>query len=166
MRVRFVTVALALFAACTMASGAFASPAFEQNANASMTKPKPRRKTVSKPAAPAASGDTATMQGESKPKPRRMKKKAAPQGVPTGAQNCIDALITMAATDPLPDYEGRPADIINNGLLWTDAKSKCSIGTDAALRLKVFSLAAAWRAKDASRVRTLLPDIKSSAPQN
>lgn len=86
-------------------------------------------------------------------------------GVPTGVQNCIDALIEIAANDPLVPYDGRAEEIINNGLMWNDPKSKCSVGTDSALRLKLFNLSNAWRRNNASEVRSLLQEIKSSAPQ-
>jgi len=86
-------------------------------------------------------------------------------GIPTGAQNCIDRLTEIAAADPLPSYEGQPEQIINDGLMWSDEKSKCSIGSDAALRLKVFDLSNAWRLNDAAKVRSLLAEIKQAAPQ-
>ena len=86
-------------------------------------------------------------------------------GVPTGVQNCIDRLIEIAAADPFPAYEGQAEQIINDGLLWNDEKSKCSIGTDAALRSKVAEAGNAWRMKDAAKVRTLLGEIKQAAPQ-
>lgn len=87
------------------------------------------------------------------------------RGVPSGMKNCLDHLTQMAANDPLIDYEGHPSEIINNGLLWNDPKSKCSVGSDSSLRLKVSSLATAWMMKDAARVRSLLEEIKSAAPQ-
>ena len=86
-------------------------------------------------------------------------------GVPTGVQNCLDHLIEMASADPLIAYEGHPSEIINNGLLWNDPKSKCSVGADSSLRLKVSNLATAWQQKDAATVRSLLQEIKSAAPQ-
>ncbi len=87
-------------------------------------------------------------------------------GIPTGVQNCLDRLIEIAAADPLPSYEGQPEQIINDGLMWNDEKSKCSIGTDQALRLKVSELANAWRMKDAAKVRSHLTEIKQAAPQS
>ena len=87
------------------------------------------------------------------------------RGVPSGMKNCLDHLSQMAANDPLIDYEGHPSEIINNGLLWNDPKSKCSVGSDSALRLKVSNLATAWKMKDAAKVRSLLDEIKSAAPQ-
>jgi hypothetical protein len=64
----------------------------------------------------------------------------------------------MAAADPLIDYEGHPSEIINNGLLWNDPKSKCAV-TDEAQRKKLFELATAWRMKDASKVRSMLQEM-------
>ena len=99
---------------------------------------------------------------------RKSGKKANPKtmrGVPAGVQACLDHLSQMAATEPMTPYEGHPAEIINNGLLWNDAKSKCSIGTDAQLRLKVGKLSTAWAQKDAATVKSLLEEIKSAAPK-
>jgi len=82
--------------------------------------------------------------------------------VPMGVENCLNHLAKMAAADPLIDYEGHPSEIINNGLLWNDPKSKCAI-TDEAQRKKVFELANAWRMKDASKVRSLLQEMGATA---
>ncbi len=98
-------------------------------------------------------------------KKKRPARKKAETGIPKGVHNCIDALIKMAAADPLINYEGRPSDIINNGLLWNDPKSKCSIGDDKDLRLKLLNVGNAWRQKDAASVRSLLQEVKSAAPQ-
>jgi len=87
------------------------------------------------------------------------------RGVPAGVPACLEHLSQMAATEPMTPYEGHPEEIINNGLLWNDAKSKCSIGTDPQLRLKVGNLAKAWRQKDAATVKSLLEEIKSAAPK-
>jgi len=87
------------------------------------------------------------------------------RGVPTGVQACLDHLSQMASTEPITPYEGHPSEIINNGLLWNDAKSKCSIGTDPQLRLKVGKMATAWSQKDAATVKSLLEEIKSAAPK-
>ncbi len=120
-------------------------------------------------AAPAKSEQTmapAKKMGGRKP---RAGKKASPKkmaGVPSGVQACLDHLSQMAATEPMTPYEGHPAEIINNGLLWNDAKSKCSIGTDSQLRLKVVNLSTAWRQKNAEKVKSLLEEIKSAAPKS
>jgi hypothetical protein len=76
---------------------------------------------------------------------------------------CADRLGKLAEKDPLPPYEGAPSEIVNNGLLWNDAKSKCAV-TDEAMREKVFSLATAWREGKADQVRSLIGEIKASAP--
>jgi hypothetical protein len=83
--------------------------------------------------------------------------------VPSGVDNCLNTLARIAARDPLPNYEGRPSQIINNGLLWNDPKSKCSVGDDATKRAKIFELANAWRMKDASKVRSILQELGASS---
>jgi hypothetical protein len=103
--------------------------------------------------------------GKSTRRRSRGKSQRARTGVPTGVHNCIDRLTEVAAADPLPSYEGQPEQIINDGLMWSDEKSKCSIGTDSALRLKVLELSTAWRMKDAAKVRSLLGEIKQAVPQ-
>ena len=84
-------------------------------------------------------------------------------GIPTGMENCLNALAKMAASDPLPDYEGRPEQIINTGLLWNDPKAKCSVGDDQAKRMKLFDLATAWRKKDATTVRSILQELGATS---
>jgi hypothetical protein len=74
-------------------------------------------------------------------------------------------LIKIAEKDPLVEYGGRAEKIINEGLMWNDPKSNCYVGDDINLRKKILDLANAWRAKDASKVRSLLQEIKSAAPQ-
>ncbi|MEW6209882.1 MAG: hypothetical protein AB1631_16070 [Acidobacteriota bacterium] len=115
----------------------------------------------------AALSQTATAPAPTKAPAQAKKRprKKAETGIPKGVHNCIDALIKMAAADPLINYEGRPSDIINNGLLWNDPKSKCSIGDNKDLRLKLLDVANAWRKKDAASVRSLLAEVKSAAPQ-
>src|SRR4051812_13224995 len=103
--------------------------------------------------------------------PAKMKKKRTRKpghksrmmsGVPMGVDNCLNHLAQMAAADPLIDYEGHPSEIINNGLLWSDPKSKCAV-TDATQRGKVFELANAWRMKDAAKVRSTLQELGASS---
>ena len=108
------------------------------------------------------------MQEKPAPAPRRTQRRtrSASRGVPKGVGKCIERLETLANRDPLPAYEGQPQQIVNNGLLWNDPKSNCSIGEDSALRKKVSDLAVAWRAKNTERVRTLLGEIKSAVPQS
>jgi hypothetical protein len=102
--------------------------------------------------------------GEKKPtKPRRARNT---RGIPKGVQACLDRLIKIASADPLPPYGGQAEQIINGGLLWHDAKSRCSIGEDQSLRLKVAEVVKAWRSKDAAQVRSLLQELKSAAPQS
>jgi hypothetical protein len=96
---------------------------------------------------------------------RRRPRSGTNRGVPKGVQACIDRLIEIASADPLPAYGGQAEEIINNGLLWNDPKSRCSLGDNHALRMKVFEVVKAWRAKDAGTVRSLLQEVKSAAPQ-
>ena len=110
-----------------------------------------------------------TTQKKTTKKPRAKKKggmgNMANAPVPKGVQKCIDHLLEMANAEPMIAYEGHPRKIVNEGLMWNDAKSNCSIGTDAALRLKVLEMSNAWQMKDAAKVRSLLTEIKSAAPQ-
>jgi hypothetical protein len=95
---------------------------------------------------------------------RRNRSRAAEnRGIPSGMENCLKALMQMAERDPLPEYEGRPEQIINNGMLWTDAKAKCPVGDDQAKRLKLFELAKAWRLKDAAKVRSILQELGATS---
>ena len=118
------------------------------------------------PAKPEQTMAPAKKTGGRKPKAGKKANPKAMQGVPSGVQACLDHLSTMAATVPMTPYEGHPAEIINNGLLWNDAKSKCSIGADPQLRLKVANLAGAWQQKNAEKVKALLEEIKSAAPKS
>lgn len=95
-------------------------------------------------------------------RPRSRTRQKAMRGVPSGVDNCMKHLAEMAQMEPLPDYEGHPSEIINNGLLWNDAKSKCSIGDDQAKRLQLFELSKAWRMKDTARVRSILQELGAS----
>ena len=152
------------------------TPAQNTNSNTNRTPrrnrgrrtPPPPSETVTPPA-DTAQTDTASTTTTQQPRRRRGNRgrgrATANTGVPTGVQNCIDALIEIAGNDPLVSYEGRPEEIVNNGLMWNDPKSKCSVGTDSAIRLKLFNLSNAWRRNNASEVRSLLQEIKSSAPQ-
>jgi len=124
-------------------------------------KPKP---AASKPAnaAPAAAQAPAAEKKPAARKPRP-KKTNAMKGVPSGIPNCIKHLSEMAAKDPLIAYEGHPEEVINNGLLWNDPKSKCSVGSDENMRKKVAELAQAWRMKDASKVRSIIQELEGMA---
>lgn len=179
MRVKFLTMGMSLALALALVTEISAVMAFSQdNTNKSSS---PRRRRGRKPPPPPPAADvqaqpeaappaTDTMATQ-KPARRSGRRKGARggamsmQGVPSGVQKCLEHLSQMAANDPLIDYEGHPSEIINNGLLWNDPKSKCSIGGDASLRLKVSNLATAWSMKDAAKVRSLLEEIKSAAPQ-
>ena len=115
------------------------------------------------PAAAPAAGET-TMAAKPKPKPKRKRKPSmAMAGVPMGVPACLQHLTKMAEKDPLIDYDGHPSEIINGGLLWNDPKSRCSIGSDEATRKKVVEVAVAWRAKNASTVRSLLQELSGMA---
>jgi len=155
MRVKFLTMGMTLVLAIALVAELSALAALSQD-NANQTPPTPTTQETTE-APPAAK----------KPAQRRARRGGAKvhRGVPSGVQNCIDHLIEMASADPLIAYEGHPSEIINNGLMWNDPKSKCSIGTDSSLRLKVSNLATAWNEKDAAKVRSLLQEIKSAAPQ-
>jgi hypothetical protein len=101
--------------------------------------------------------------------PKKSAKKTSAKGArmmaPKGPQDCVNMLITWAEKDPLIAYEGKPEDTVNNKLLWSDAKSKCYVGTDQEMHKKLLQLANAWRQKDASTVRSKLQEIKSALPQ-
>ena len=105
---------------------------------------------------------------KAKAKKPRAKKGASMRmaGVPKGVQACLDHLVKMAEKDPLMDYEGHPSEIINGGLMWNSPESRCSLGDNLDLRKKAADVAAAWRRKDAATVRSLLQELKSSAPQS
>jgi hypothetical protein len=138
MKARVATLGLVVAFAFLFASSASAADPLQTSEPSMMTKKAPAKKKT------------------------RAKGKAM-RGVPTGVPACLDHLIEMASADPMTPYEGHPQEIINNGLLWNDAKSKCSIGSDA-LRLKVSEAATAWRLKNAEKVKSLLQEIKSAAP--
>jgi hypothetical protein len=141
--------------------------AVAQNANkpAAARKAKPAKKAPeAKPAAAAATPAPAATAEKpmAKPKPKR-KASMAMSGVPNGVPNCIKHLAKMAEKDPLINYDGHPSEIVNNGLMWNDPKSHCSIGSDDAMRKKVVELANAWRMKDSATVRSLLAELGSAA---
>ena len=85
-------------------------------------------------------------------------------GVPNGISACLDRLSKYAAADPLTPYDKGPEQIINNGLLWDNPHSKCSIGSDQGARDKALALATAWQLKDAGTVRSTLDQVKAAAP--
>ncbi|HWN98222.1 MAG TPA: hypothetical protein VNS63_03025 [Blastocatellia bacterium] len=169
MRMRTMILGLALVVATGLLCQASAQ-AVAQNANKpAAKKAKPAAKPAEAKPAPAAAAPAAaagqTMAAKPKPKPKR-KPSTAMKGVPNGVPNCIKHLQKMAEKDPLIAYDGHPSEIVNDGLLWNDPKSHCSVASDAAMKQKVVQLANAWRAKDASTVRSLLADLASSGGSN
>jgi hypothetical protein len=141
--------------------------AVAQNANkpaaARKAKPAAKKAPEAKPAAAPAPQATAE-KPMAKPKPKRKAKASqAMSGVPNGVPNCIKHLAKMAEKDPLINYDGHPSEIVNNGLLWNDPKSHCSVASDDAMKKKVVDLATAWRAKDSAKVRSLLEELGSAA---
>jgi hypothetical protein len=138
MKVKLFSIGLMVVAAAVVAMGpAPGSVMASQNANANTAKAKRR------------SG------------PRHRSEKV---GIPSGAGNCVAKLEQLAAKEPLTPYEHGPDQIINNGLLWNDPHSKCSVGTDQAVRNKVFAVATAWQKKNGDELKTALADLKSSIP--
>jgi hypothetical protein len=128
--------------------------------NANMAPPPPPAQ-----AAPAQAAAPAAAKPAAKKPVHRKKTTNAMAGVPSGVSNCIKHLSEMASKDPLIMFEGHPEEIVNNGLLWNDPKSKCSVGSDENMRQKVFDLATAWRMKDATKVRSILPELEGMSPK-
>jgi hypothetical protein len=166
MRMRTVILGVSLVFGVGLMCEASAQ-AVAQNANkpAAARKAKPAKKAPE--AKPAAAAATPTPQAAAekpmaKPKPKR-KASMAMSGVPNGVPNCIKHLAKMAEKDPLINYDGHPSEIVNNGLMWNDPKSHCSIGSDDAMRKKVVELANAWRMKESATVRSLLAELGSAA---
>ncbi|HTG14423.1 MAG TPA: hypothetical protein VK747_04050 [Blastocatellia bacterium] len=167
MRMRTVILGVSLVFGVGLMCEASAQ-AVAQNANkpAAARKAKPAKKAPeAKPAAAAPAAAPAQAAAEkpmAKPKPKR-KASMAMSGVPNGVPNCIKHLAKMAEKDPLINYDGHPSEIVNNGLMWNDPKSHCSIGSDDAMRKKVVEMANAWRMKDSATVRSLLAELGSAA---
>lgn len=147
MKVRHTIMAIALLTV--------AAPAFEASATARAQQQGAAQTGVS-------NTQEQTTPAAQRRRPRRKRPRAA-TGIPTGVENCLNRLATLAAADPLIDYEGQPSNIINNGLLWNDPKSKCSLGDDAARRKQVFELSNAWRTKNAEQVRSILTSMGATA---
>jgi hypothetical protein len=147
MKVRHTIMAIVLFAV--------AAPAFEASATARAQQQGAGQTGVS-------SAQQQTTPATQRRRPRRRQGRAA-TGIPSGVENCLNRLATLAAADPLINYEGQPSNIINNGLLWNDPKSKCSLGDDAARRKQVFELSNAWRTKNAEQVRSILTSMGATA---
>jgi hypothetical protein len=167
MRAKLVTFGITAAAIVALVLQASPQAIAQGNANkagAAAKKPKP---AATKPVPPPPAQATAPAEKPAAKKPvRRAKKKTmAMKGVPSGVGNCIKHLSQMASKDPLIAYEGHPEEIINNGLLWNDPKSKCSVGSDENMRKKVAELASAWRMKDASKVRSIVAELEAMAPK-
>ncbi|HJQ68202.1 MAG TPA: hypothetical protein VKA70_04485 [Blastocatellia bacterium] len=174
MRVKFLTMGMTLALAIALVTEYPAVTAISQDNTNQSNSNSPRRRRGRRPPPPPAAetaapeatpAATETTAAQTPARRRRRGGARRMAGVPRGVQNCLDHLIEMASADPLIPYEGHPSEIVNNGLMWNDPKSKCSIGSDSALRLKVSNMATAWNEKDAAKVRSLLQEIKSAAPQ-
>jgi hypothetical protein len=180
MRVKFLTLGMTLVLAIALVTELSPVTVLSQdntnqsNSNSSRRRrgrrPRPPATQPAEQTPPEATPATETPAAEATPRRRTRRRTQrggamGHRGVPTGVQNCIDHLIEMASADPLVAYEGHPSEVVNNGLMWNDPKSKCSVGTDPSLRLKVSNMATAWTLKDAAKVRSLLQEIKSTAPQ-
>jgi hypothetical protein len=165
MRAKLVTFGLTAVAILALVLQALPQAIAQGNANkpapakkAKQAKPAP--KPEAKPAAPAPPAAGGEMMAKPKPKPKPKRKASmAMAGVPKGVPACIERLTKLAEKDPLINYDGHPSEIVNNGLLWNDPKSHCSVGSDDAMKKKVVDLADAWRRKDAAQVRSLLQEL-------
>lgn len=166
MRTRLITLSITAAAIIALALQASTQAIAQGNANkaAPAKKAKPAATKNANTAAPAQAATTAAKPAAKKPAPHK-KKPAAMAGVPSGVGTCLKHLTEMAAKDPLIAYEGHPEEIVNNGLLWNDPKSKCSVGTDANMRKKVTDLAAKWRMHDAAAVRSILQELEGMSPK-
>ena len=167
MRARLMTIGITAAAILVLALQASPQAIAQGNAN----KPAPAKKAkpaATKPAAtpaPTQAAAPAEKPAAAKKPVHRKKKPAGMAGVPSGVANCIKHLSQMAAKDPLIAYEGHPEEIVNNGLLWNDPKSKCSVGSDENMRKKVVELAGKWRMHDAAAVRSILQELEGMSPK-
>lgn len=170
MKAKLVTFGITAVAIIALALQASSQAVAQGNAN----KPAPPKKA--KPAATKKNANMAPPPTQAAPAPaaakpaakkpvHRKKKTNAMAGVPSGVSNCIKHLSEMASKDPLIMFEGHPEEVVNNGLLWNDPKSKCSVGSDENMRQKVFDLATAWRMKDATKVRSILQELEGMSPK-
>ncbi|MFY9553459.1 MAG: hypothetical protein WAV20_05360 [Blastocatellia bacterium] len=166
MRVKLLTFGITAVAIIALVLQAPPPAIAQGNANKPAAAPKKAKAKPPAPpnvSAPAATQTTMTAEKPAAKKPVRRKKKGAMamKGVPSGGVSaCLKHLSEMASKDPLIPYEGHPEEIVNNGLMWNDPKSKCSIGSDENARKKVFELTGAWRMKDASRVRSIIQELE------
>ena len=167
MRARLITLSITAAAIIAIALQASPQAIAQGNANkpAPAKKAKPAATKNANAAAPAQAATPAAKPAAKKTVPHKKKAAAAMAGVPSGVGTCIKHLSEMAAKDPLIAYEGHPEEIVNNGLLWNDPKSKCSVASDADMRKKVADLAAKWRMHDAAAVRSILQELEGMSPK-
>ena len=159
-------IALALqVSSQAVAQGNANKPAPAKKAKPAATKKNANMAPPPAQAAPAQAASPAAAKPAAKKPVHRKKPANAMAGVPSGVSNCIKHLSEMASKDPLIMFEGHPEEVVNNGLLWNDPKSKCSVGSDENMRQKVFGLALAWRTKDASKVRSILQELEGMSPK-
>jgi len=163
MKVKVLAMGLMAVIAAVVATGpAPRSVLARQNANANKRAPRAKTGSATKAsnsnAAPAATGE----KPKAKKPARRHPKETV--GIPSGAGACVAKLEQLASKEPMTPYEKGPEQIINNGLLWNDPHSKCSVGSDQTVRSKVFAVATAWQQKDSAKVQSALADLKSSVP--
>jgi 3-oxoacyl-ACP reductase-like protein len=169
MKSKLVTLGITALAIIALSLEASSQAVAQGNANkpapAKKAKPAATKKNTNAPPPPAPATAAAPA---TKPAPKKVihrKKPNAMTGIPSGVANCVKHLSEMAAKDPLIAYEGHPSEIVNNGLLWNDPKSKCSVGSDENMRQKVFDLATAWRMNDAAKVRSILQELEGMSPK-
>jgi hypothetical protein len=166
MKAKLVTFGITAVAIIALALQASPRAVAQGNAN----KPAPAKKAkpaVTKNANTAAPAQAAAPAAKPAAKKRvhSKKKTDAMAGVPSGVSNCIKHLSEMASKDPLIMFEGHPEEVVNNGLLWNDSKSKCSVGSDENMRQKIFELATVWRMNDAAKVRSILQELEGMSPK-
>lgn len=164
MKVKVFAMGLMVVVATVVAMGpAPRSVLARQNANANKRAPRAKTGSASKATNSQAATPAATGEKPKAKKPARRHPKET-VGIPSGAGACVAKLEQLASKDPLTPYEKGPEQIINNGLLWNDPHSKCSVGSDQTVRNKVFAVATAWKQKDSAKVNSALADLKSSVP--
>jgi hypothetical protein len=136
MKSKLVTLGITALAIIALSLEASSQAVAQGNANkpapAKKAKPAATKKNTNAPPPPAPAPATAAAPA-TKPAPKKVvhrKKPNAMTGIPSGVANCVKHLSEMAAKDPPIPYEGHPSEIVNNGLLWNDPKSKCSVGSD------------------------------------
>ncbi len=166
MKAKLVTFGITAVAIIALALQASSQAVAQGNANkpAPARKAKPAATKNANTAAPAPATTPAAKPAAKKPVHRK-KKTNAMAGVPSGLSNCIKHLSEMASKDPLIAFEGHPEEVVNNGLLWNDPKSKCSVGSDENMRKKIFELTTAWRMNDAAKVRSILQELEGMSPK-